>query len=72
VVFTSMEKFDGTSFRPLTPPEVKQIAGRAGRYGSKFACGQVTCLNEVRGRSFAEEHTHTLRQMSTGDRFWQM
>ncbi|KAK9917692.1 hypothetical protein WJX75_007248 [Coccomyxa subellipsoidea] len=46
VVFTSMEKFDGTSFRPLTPPEVKQIAGRAGRYGSKFACGQVTCLNE--------------------------
>ncbi|BDA48563.1 ATP-dependent RNA helicase SUV3L, mitochondrial [Coccomyxa sp. Obi] len=47
VVFTSMEKFDGTTFRPLTPPEVKQIAGRAGRYGSRYASGQVTCLNEA-------------------------
>ena len=53
VVFSSMDKFDGTSFRPLTPPEVKQIAGRAGRYGSRYASGQVTCLNEVRGRSLA-------------------
>lgn len=42
-----MEKFDGTTYRPLTPPEVKQIAGRAGRYGSKFDSGQVTCMNEA-------------------------
>ncbi len=46
-----MEKFDGTSFRPLTPPEVKQIAGRAGRFGSRYSCGQVTCLNDVRRSS---------------------
>ncbi len=51
-----MEKFDGTSFRPLTPPEVKQIAGRAGRYGSRYASGQVTCLNEVRKSSILKPY----------------
>lgn len=43
-----MEKFDGVHHRPLTAPEVKQIAGRAGRFGSKFQEGQVTCLNQAR------------------------
>jgi len=33
VLFTALEKFDGTSVRPLTATEVKQIAGRAGRFG---------------------------------------
>ncbi len=33
VLFTALEKFDGTAVRPLTATEVKQIAGRAGRYG---------------------------------------
>ncbi len=33
IVFTETEKFDGRVRRPLTPPEVKQIAGRAGRMG---------------------------------------
>ncbi|KAK3950121.1 P-loop containing nucleoside triphosphate hydrolase protein [Pseudoneurospora amorphoporcata] len=32
VVFESAFKFDGSTQRPLTIPEVKQIAGRAGRY----------------------------------------
>ena len=32
IVFYASNKFDGTSFRPLTVPEVKQIGGRAGRY----------------------------------------
>src|SRR6201996_7965255 len=32
VAFAGSEKFDGRGFRPLTPPEVGQIAGRAGRY----------------------------------------
>lgn len=31
--FSTMEKYDGTSNRLLTISEVKQIAGRAGRYG---------------------------------------
>ncbi|MFM2041722.1 MAG: helicase RhrA [Pseudomonadota bacterium] len=33
VLFTSLEKFDGVEQRPLTSTEVKQIAGRAGRFG---------------------------------------
>jgi ATP-dependent RNA helicase SUPV3L1/SUV3 len=33
VVFSTTEKFDGESVRPLTPSEIKQIGGRAGRYG---------------------------------------
>ena len=47
VVFTSLEKFDGQSKRTLLPAEIKQIAGRAGRYGSRFLHGVVTTLNKV-------------------------
>ena len=48
VVFSTTEKFDGESVRPLTPSEIKQIGGRAGRYG--FAqYGVVSAL-----------HTHDL------------
>ncbi|HEX2760601.1 MAG TPA: helicase-related protein, partial [Rhizomicrobium sp.] len=32
VAFAGREKFDGRGFRPLTPAETGQIAGRAGRY----------------------------------------
>ena len=33
VIFAETQKFDGQEFRPLTTAEVKQIGGRAGRYG---------------------------------------
>ncbi|PWA49221.1 Helicase, C-terminal [Artemisia annua] len=46
IIFSEMEKFDGLEMRPLTVPEIKQIAGRAGRYGSKFPVGEVTCLDK--------------------------
>ena len=49
IVFTSMEKFDGSSFRPLTAAEVKQIAGRAGRFGSSYGRGGITCMHQVMG-----------------------
>nr|XP_043624518.1 DExH-box ATP-dependent RNA helicase DExH16, mitochondrial [Erigeron canadensis] len=45
IIFSELEKFDGLEMRPLTVPEIKQIAGRAGRYGSKFPNGEVTCLD---------------------------
>jgi ATP-dependent RNA helicase SUPV3L1/SUV3 len=32
VAFAGAEKFDGRGYRPLTPAEIGQIAGRAGRY----------------------------------------
>ena len=33
LVFAAVEKFDGVTTRPLLPSEMRQIAGRAGRYG---------------------------------------
>jgi ATP-dependent RNA helicase SUPV3L1/SUV3 len=45
VLFSQATKFDGRDSRDLTPQEVKQIAGRAGRYG-KFECGYVGAINK--------------------------
>ncbi|EFJ52880.1 hypothetical protein VOLCADRAFT_41250, partial [Volvox carteri f. nagariensis] len=44
VVFTSLTKYDGTAVRPLQPAEVRQIAGRAGRFSSSHPAGYVTTL----------------------------
>lgn len=33
VVFSTVHKFDGEAVRPLNPTELRQIAGRAGRFG---------------------------------------
>ncbi|HEV3158261.1 MAG TPA: helicase-related protein [Candidatus Baltobacteraceae bacterium] len=44
LIFASIEKFDGVSTRLLTPPEIRQIAGRAGRYGIHEE-GHVTTLD---------------------------
>lgn len=43
VIFSSLVKFDGLSRRNLNNSEIKQIAGRAGRYQNE---GQVCMLNE--------------------------
>ncbi|XP_057524068.1 ATP-dependent RNA helicase SUV3, mitochondrial isoform X2 [Amaranthus tricolor] len=45
IIFSTLQKFDGQEMRDLTVPEIKQIAGRAGRYGSNYPVGEVTCLN---------------------------
>lgn len=45
IVFMQTEKFDGVSRRPLRIPEVKQIAGRAGRFGI-YDKGCVSALGE--------------------------
>lgn len=39
VLFTTLEKFDGHAVRSLTGSEVRQIAGRAGRFG-RFEVGE--------------------------------
>jgi len=45
VCFITLEKFDGKKNRKLFPEEIKQIAGRAGRYQiSKF--GEVSALQQ--------------------------
>ena len=43
VVFLESEKFDGDVVRPLTDAEIKQIAGRAGRYG-RYEIGWVNAF----------------------------
>ena len=43
VVFLESEKFDGDIVRPLTDAEIKQIAGRAGRYG-QYDIGYVNAF----------------------------
>lgn len=46
VVFTTLTKWDGVQERDLSPEEIRQIAGRAGRYGFHEA-GEVATM--VRG-----------------------
>ncbi|WP_051671810.1 helicase-related protein [Oribacterium sp. P6A1] len=45
IVFLEQKKFDGNTLRLLFPPEVKQIAGRAGRYGV-YNEGYVNSISE--------------------------
>eukprot|EP01112_Ceratiomyxa_fruticulosa_P015111 TRINITY_DN4408_c0_g1_i7.p1 TRINITY_DN4408_c0_g1~~TRINITY_DN4408_c0_g1_i7.p1 ORF type:complete len:839 (+),score=183.37 TRINITY_DN4408_c0_g1_i7:2355-4871(+) len=44
IVFSTLRKFDGDRRRLLTSSEIKQIAGRAGRFGSIYPVGHVTCF----------------------------
>lgn len=44
LIFSAIEKFDGVADRLLTPYEIRQIAGRAGRFGI-HEDGQVSALN---------------------------
>ncbi|WP_114945581.1 helicase-related protein [Microvirga calopogonii] len=46
VVFSTLRKFDGVRERQLTAMEIKQIAGRAGRFGHHDE-GMVTALPEA-------------------------
>lgn len=46
IVFSALSKFVDNKENPLTYSEIKQIAGRAGRY-KRFPVGEVTTLNRV-------------------------
>jgi ATP-dependent RNA helicase SUPV3L1/SUV3 len=54
ILFTETEKFDGEGFRRLAPQEVKQIGGRAGRYGIASEAGIIT--------SYDSKDLHFLKQ----------
>lgn len=47
VIFTESEKFDGKKSRSLNRTEIKQIAGRAGRFG-KYDLGEVLTMSDPR------------------------
>eukprot|EP01133_Synstelium_polycarpum_P010711 gene10711-12458_t len=42
IIFSSVKKFDGTALRHLNHSEIKQIAGRAGRFNSAYESGVVS------------------------------
>ncbi len=46
VVFSAVTKWDGTAIRPLTNPEIRQIAGRAGRFGHQDE-GHVSATDDA-------------------------
>jgi ATP-dependent RNA helicase SUPV3L1/SUV3 len=44
IVFETVKKFDGKEITYVSIPQIKQIAGRAGRYGFDNSVGEVTAL----------------------------
>ncbi|MDO4294205.1 MAG: helicase-related protein [Eubacteriales bacterium] len=54
IVFVQTEKFDGRSTRPLKTEEIKQIAGRAGRFGI-YETGYVSAVGEE-GLAYIRAH----------------
>jgi hypothetical protein len=46
IVMSSLTKYDGSEVRMVRPEELKQIAGRAGRYSSSLEFGEVACMDE--------------------------
>lgn len=68
IVFMQTEKFDGVSRRPLKVAEVKQIAGRAGRFGI-YDKGYVSALGETELefiRGLYEAREEPLTQVNLG------
>lgn len=63
IVFSALSKFIDNKESPLTFSEIKQIAGRAGRF-KRFPVGEVTTLNKVEDglRILKNALTHTLSQ----------
>ncbi|PPC94298.1 MAG: helicase [Methylotenera sp.] len=59
VIFTSIHKFDGVASRLLNATEVRQIAGRAGRYGI-YPMGYVNVLEN-------DELIHIEHMLATDD-----
>ncbi|CAH2603903.1 RNA helicase [Rhodovastum atsumiense] len=57
VVFSALTKWDGQQDRPLSVQEIKQIGGRAGRFGGEHAEGIVAVL---RGGGDPAEIAHAL------------
>jgi ATP-dependent RNA helicase SUPV3L1/SUV3 len=58
VVFTGLGKFDGVGPRPLTPAEVGQVAGRAGRHVRDGHFAATTDLGPLEPRLVEAVETH--------------
>ena len=66
VSFSGLSKFDGRGFRRLTPAELAQIAGRAGRYlrhGSFGTTGEAAALEPEVVEAIEEHRFEPLRSL---------
>ncbi|KAJ8663205.1 hypothetical protein O0I10_001382 [Lichtheimia ornata] len=64
IVFATVQKFDGKAQRYITFPQLKQIGGRAGRFGTAYASGEITTLNPA-DLSYVQEAMNSPTQMLT-------
>lgn len=46
IIFDSLKKFDGEKVVPVPEQQIRQIAGRAGRFNTAHEGGQVTCVQK--------------------------
>ena len=62
VAFAGLSKFDGRRQRRLTPAEMAQIAGRAGRHQKDGTFGTISGNREGRSAEFTEEEIHAIEE----------
>ena len=62
VAFASLSKFDGRRQRRLTPAEMAQIAGRAGRHHQDGTFGTLSGGKDIGGAEFAEEEIYAIEE----------
>ncbi len=65
VVFSSLRKFDGRAPRTLTPAEIGQIAGRAGRHMNDGTFGIVANLRQPDPEVIEAVETHSFETLRT-------
>lgn len=62
VAFASLEKFDGRRKRRLTPSEMAQIAGRAGRHQRDGTFGTISGMKDGGTHEFTEEEIYAIEE----------
>ena len=62
VAFASLTKFDGRRQRRLTPAEMAQIAGRAGRHPQDGTFGTRSAGKAIGGAEFTEEEVYAIEE----------
>jgi ATP-dependent RNA helicase SUPV3L1/SUV3 len=65
MIFSKMTKFNGTSIQRISTSMVKQIAGRAGRFGTQYANGIATTFVDADFQILEEEMEKTIPDLTT-------
>ncbi|MEQ9110144.1 MAG: helicase-related protein [Rhodospirillaceae bacterium] len=65
VAFAALSKFDGRAPRPLTAPELSQIAGRAGRHMNDGTFGVTAEASALDSETIARIETHEFQALKS-------